>query len=100
MDLNGKKCDLATHGIEQADLEVPRDRFTKARATVDVFSLAGGRIKGWDKKAAGERGLRRRVRCDRPAGRPDQSGLALTGRWASRSGAWRRLRTWHISMPS
>jgi protease I len=41
---------LATNGFEQAELEVPRDRLKKAGATVDVVSLAGGEIKGWDKK--------------------------------------------------
>jgi protease I len=41
---------LATHGFEQVELEAPRDRLKKAGATVDVVSLAGGEIKGWDKK--------------------------------------------------
>jgi protease I len=51
MDLNGKKIAiLATNGFEQAELEVPRDRLKEAGATVDVVSLAGGEIKGWDKK--------------------------------------------------
>jgi len=51
MDLNGKKIAiLATHGFEQSELEVPRDRLKKAGATVDVVSLASGEIKGWDKK--------------------------------------------------
>src|SRR5258708_14199461 len=51
MDLNGKKIAiLATNGFEQAELEVPRERLKMAGATVDVVSLAGGEIKGWDKK--------------------------------------------------
>jgi protease I len=51
MDLKGKKIAiLATNGFEQAELEVPRDRLSKAGATVDVVSLASGEIKGWDKK--------------------------------------------------
>ncbi|MGY3615908.1 putative intracellular protease/amidase [Bradyrhizobium sp. USDA 10063] len=51
MDLNGKKIAiLATHGFEQSELEVPRDRLKKAGATVDVISLAAGEIKGWDMK--------------------------------------------------
>jgi protease I len=51
MDLKGKKIAiLATHGFEQAELEVPRDRLKKAGATVDVVSLAAGEIKGWEKK--------------------------------------------------
>lgn len=51
MELNGKKIAiLATHGFEQAELEVPRDRLKNAGATVDVISIAPGEIKGWDKK--------------------------------------------------
>jgi protease I len=51
VDLNGRKIAiLATNGFEQSELEVPRDRLKKAGATVDVVSLAGGEIKGWDKK--------------------------------------------------
>ena len=41
---------LATHGFEQSELEVPRDRLKAAGATVDVVSLQAGEIKGWDKK--------------------------------------------------
>ena len=49
MDLKGKKIAiLATHGFEQSELEVPRDRLKKAGATVEVISLAAGEIKGWD----------------------------------------------------
>jgi protease I len=51
MDLKGKKIAiLATNGFEQAELEMPRDRLKKAGATVDVVSLTGGEINGWDKK--------------------------------------------------
>lgn len=51
MDLTGKKIAiLATNGFEQAELEVPKERFKKAGATVDVVSLAAGEIKGWNKK--------------------------------------------------
>jgi protease I len=51
MDLKDKKIAiLATHGFEQAELEVPRDRLKKAGATVDIVSLASGEIRGWDKK--------------------------------------------------
>jgi hypothetical protein len=54
MDLKSKKIAiLATHGFEQAELEVPRDRLTKAGATVDVVSLASGEIKGWGQKGLG-----------------------------------------------
>ena len=55
MDLQGKKIAiLATHGFEQSELEVPRDRLKKAGATVDIVSLAAGEIKGWDKKDWGK----------------------------------------------
>jgi protease I len=51
MDLNGKTIAiLATHGFEQSELEVPRDRLRKAGATVHVVSLQSGEIKGWDEK--------------------------------------------------
>jgi protease I len=51
MELNGKRIAiLATHGFEQSELEVPRDRLKKAGATVEVISLASGEIRGWDKK--------------------------------------------------
>ena len=51
MHLNGKRIAiLATNGFEQAELEVPRDKLKEAGATVDVISLAGGEVKGWDKK--------------------------------------------------
>jgi protease I len=41
---------LATHGFEQSELEVPRDKLKAAGATVHVISLEPGEIKGWDKK--------------------------------------------------
>lgn len=51
MQLSGKKIAiLATHGFEQAELEIPRDRLKAAGATVEVLSPEGGEIKGWDKK--------------------------------------------------
>jgi protease I len=51
MDLDGKKIAiLATHGFEQSELEVPRDRLKKAGAVVDVVSPSSGEIRGWDKK--------------------------------------------------
>jgi protease I len=51
MDIKGKKIAIvATHGFEQSELEVPRDRLKKAGAAVDVISLAPGEIKGWDVK--------------------------------------------------
>lgn len=49
--LDGKRIlILATHGFEQSELEVPRDRLKEAGATVDVVSPEKGEIKGWDKK--------------------------------------------------
>lgn len=39
---------LATHGFEQSELEVPRDKLRDAGATVHVASLDGKAIKGWD----------------------------------------------------
>ncbi len=51
MQLENKKIAiLATHGFEQSELEVPRDKLKAAGATVDVVSLAAGEIKGWDMK--------------------------------------------------
>jgi len=51
MQLSQKKIAiLATHGFEQSELEVPRDRLKAAGATVDIVSLQAGEIKGWDKK--------------------------------------------------
>ena len=51
MELAQKKIAiLATHGFEQSELEVPRDRLKAAGATVDIVSLQAGEIKGWDKK--------------------------------------------------
>lgn len=51
MQLEKKKIAiLATHGFEQSELEVPRDKLKAAGATVDIVSLAAGEIKGWDMK--------------------------------------------------
>ncbi|MGN6147205.1 MAG: type 1 glutamine amidotransferase domain-containing protein [Rhizomicrobium sp.] len=41
---------IATNGFEQAELEVPRDKLRAAGAQVDVASLDGKEIRGWDKK--------------------------------------------------
>lgn len=38
---------LATDGFEQSELEVPRDRLRQAGATVEVASLDGDSIRGW-----------------------------------------------------
>jgi deglycase len=78
MDLQGKKIAiLATNGFEQSELEVPRDRLTKAGATVDVISLASGEIKGWDQKDWG-----RAVKVDKTldqASAQDYDALVLPG---------------------
>jgi protease I len=51
MQISGKKVAiLATHGFEQSELEVPRDKLKAAGATVHVVSPEKGEIKGWDKK--------------------------------------------------
>jgi protease I len=39
---------LATHGFEQSELEVPRDRLREKGATVHVATPDGGAIRGWD----------------------------------------------------
>jgi protease I len=50
-DISGKKVlILATHGFEQSELEVPRDRLKAAGATVEIASPEAGEIKGWQKK--------------------------------------------------
>ena len=51
MQLDSKKIAiLATHGFEQSELEVPRDKLAAAGATVHIVSLQAGEIKGWDNK--------------------------------------------------
>jgi protease I len=78
MDLNGKKIAiLATHGFEQSELEVPRDRLKKAGAIVDVVSPAAGEIKGWDMKDWG-----RPVKVDKTldqASASDYDAIVLPG---------------------
>ena len=51
MQISGKKVSiLATHGFEQSELEVPRDKLRAAGATVHVVSPEKGEIKGWNMK--------------------------------------------------
>jgi protease I len=51
MQLKGKKIAiLATHGFEQSELEVPRDRLKEKGATVVVISPEAREIRGWEKK--------------------------------------------------
>jgi protease I len=51
MDISGKKVAiLASHGFEQSELEVPRDRLTDFGAVVHIVSPESGEIKGWDSK--------------------------------------------------
>ncbi|OIQ29195.1 MAG: protease [Alphaproteobacteria bacterium MedPE-SWcel] len=39
---------ISTHGFEQSELEVPRDQLRAAGATVDVATLHGKAIRGWN----------------------------------------------------
>jgi protease I len=49
--MSGKRVAiLATHGFEQAELEVPLKKLKDAGATVEVVSPEKGEIKGWDSK--------------------------------------------------
>ncbi len=41
---------IATHGFEQSELEVPRDKLKAAGAKIQIASLDGKEIKGWEKK--------------------------------------------------
>jgi protease I len=51
MQLKGKKIAiLATHGFEQSELEVPRDRLKQKGATVVVISPEAREIRGWEMK--------------------------------------------------
>lgn len=45
---------MATDGFEQSELEVPRDRLRERGATVDVATLSGGAIRGWQKTDWGD----------------------------------------------
>jgi protease I len=49
MQISGKKVlILATNGVEQVELEVPRDRLKAEGATVHVVSPEQGEIRGWN----------------------------------------------------
>ena len=45
---------IATDGVEQSELVVPRDRLKEAGARVDVASPSGKPIRGWDMKDWGD----------------------------------------------
>jgi protease I len=61
MKIPGKRVAiLATHGFEQSELEVPRDKLKAAEATVHVVSPEKGEIRGWEEKDWG-----RPVKVDR-----------------------------------
>src|ERR1700709_2445134 len=79
MKLDKKKIAiLATHGFEQSELEVPRDKLKAAGATVHIISLEPGEIKGWDKKDWG-----RPVKVDKTLNEVsanDYDALVLPGR--------------------
>lgn len=50
-ELKGKRIlILSTHGFEQSELEVPRDKLKAAGAEVDIVAPETGDITGWDKK--------------------------------------------------
>ena len=78
MQISGKKIAiLATHGFEQSELEVPRDRLKAAGATVHVVSPEKKEIKGWEKKDWG-----RPVQVDRQLGEcsvDDYDAIVLPG---------------------
>ncbi len=76
--LDGKRVlILATHGFEQSELEVPRDRLKAAGAQVDIVSPEQGEIKGWDLKDWG-----RPVKVDKQLGSvkaEDYDAIVLPG---------------------
>jgi protease I len=78
MQISGKKVAiLATHGFEQSELEVPRDKLKAAGATVHVVSPEKGEIKGWKEKDWG-----RPVKVDRSldeVSADDYDALVLPG---------------------
>jgi protease I len=78
MQLSGKKIAiLATHGFEQSELEVPRDKLKAAGATVHVVSPEAGQIRGWQMKDWG-----RPVQVDRSldeVSSDDYDALVLPG---------------------
>ena len=45
---NAKILLIATHGFEQSELEVPRDKLREHGAALHVATLDGDAIKGWD----------------------------------------------------
>lgn len=47
---NARILVVATHGFEQSELEFPRDQLRAKGATVEVASLDGKAIKGWEGK--------------------------------------------------
>lgn len=47
---NSRILVLSTHGFEQSELEVPRDKLREAGAKVDVVTPDGKAITGWDDK--------------------------------------------------
>lgn len=76
--LDGKRIlILATHGFEQSELEVPRDKLKAAGAEVHVVSPEAGEIKGWDQKDWG-----RPVKVDKTLGsvkEADYDAIVLPG---------------------
>jgi protease I len=78
MEISGKRVAiLATHGFEQSELEVPRQKLEKAGAAVDIVSPERGEIRGWKEKDWG-----RPVKVDRQlddASVDDYDAIVLPG---------------------
>jgi len=68
---------LATHGVEQAELTVPRDELRKVGAVVDVASPDGKPVRGWIEKDWGDTiAVDRKIADVDPA---DYAALVLPG---------------------
>ncbi|MGI3167507.1 type 1 glutamine amidotransferase domain-containing protein [Pseudooceanicola sp. C21-150M6] len=68
---------LATHGFEQSELEVPRDKLREAGAEVHVVSPDGKAIRGWDQKDWGREAEVQHGLADVTAG--DYDAIVLPG---------------------
>src|SRR5687768_18141233 len=53
--LNGKRIAiLATEGVEQSELEIPREALDEAGAETELISLQAGEIRAWDDEDFGD----------------------------------------------
>ena len=68
---------VATHGFEQSELEVPRDKLRDAGAEVHVVSPDGKAIKGWDESDWGREAAVDHAIADVNAG--DYDAIVLPG---------------------